>query len=61
MELIALWDEYVEMNGVIIGDRSPLEGARKALRDPVSEFDHYPPLRGVEAIPYETLLKLLGK
>ena len=61
VELVALWDEYVEMNGVIIGNRSPFEQARKSLSDPVTEFDHYPPLRGVEAIPYEKLLELLGK
>ena len=45
-ELVALWDEYVAMNGVIIGERSPFEGARKALPDPVPESDNYPPLRG---------------
>jgi arylsulfatase len=60
-ELIALWDEYVATNGVIIGDRSPFERARKALPDPVPEFDNYPPVRGVEAIPYEKLMELLGK
>ena len=59
--LIALWDEYAKTNGVIIGERSPFEGARKALRDPVPEFDSYPPLRGVEAIPYEKLIELLGQ
>jgi arylsulfatase A-like enzyme len=58
-ELIALWDEYVKTNGVIIGKRSPFEGARKALRDPVPEFDSYPPLRGLEALPYEKLLELM--
>jgi arylsulfatase len=60
-ELVALWDQYAEQNGVIIGDRSPFERARKALPDPVPEFDSYPPLRGVEAIPYEKLKELLGK
>ncbi len=60
-ELVALWDEYVKTNGVIIGVRSPFERARKALPDPMPEFDDYPPLRGVEAIPYEDLLKLMGK
>ena len=59
-ELIALWDEYVEMNGVIIGERSPFEQARKALRDPVPEFDSYPPFRGLEALSYETLLELMA-
>jgi arylsulfatase len=58
--LVALWDEYVKTNGVIIGDRSPFEGARKALRDPVPEYDNYPPLRGLEALPYEKLLELMG-
>jgi arylsulfatase len=58
--LVALWDEYVKMNGVIIGDRSPFEQARKGLPDPVLEFDDYPPLRGLEAIPYEKLLELMG-
>jgi hypothetical protein len=44
---------------VIIGERSPFERTRKALADPVPEFDGYPPVRGVEAIPYEAFLKLL--
>ncbi len=59
-ELIALWDEYVKTNGVIIGERSPFERARKGLPDPVPEFDSYPPLRGLEALPYEKLLELMG-
>jgi len=59
-ELVALWDEYVETNGVIIGERSPFEGAAKALPAPVPEFDSYPPVRGMEAIPYETLLELMA-
>jgi arylsulfatase A-like enzyme len=59
--LVALWDEYVAMNGVIIGDRSPFERARKGLPDSVLESDDYPPLRGLEAIPYEKLLELMGK
>jgi len=58
--LIALWDEYVKKNGVIIGDRSPFERSRKALPDPVQEFDNYPPIRGMERIPYEKLLELMG-
>jgi hypothetical protein len=49
------------MNGVIIGERSPLEGARKALRDPVPEFDSYPPFRGLEALPYKKLLELMNQ
>jgi len=59
-ELVALWDEYVKMNGVIIGERSPFEGARKGLRDPVPEFDNYPQPRGLEALPYEKLLELMA-
>lgn len=60
-ELVALWDEYVKMNGVIIGERSPFEGTRKALRDPVPEFDSYPPFRGLEALPYKKLLELMNQ
>jgi len=60
-KLIALWDEYVELNGVIIGERSPFEQASKALPNPVPEFDNYPPVRGMEAIPYKKILELLGK
>lgn len=60
-ELIARWDEYVKTNGVIIGDRSPFEASRKALPDPVPEFDNFPPAYGVEAIPYEKLKELLSK
>ena len=59
-QLVALWDEYVEMNGVIIGNRSPFEGAKKALPQQVPEFDNYPPVRGMEAIPYEKLIELMG-
>jgi arylsulfatase len=59
-ELIALWDEYVEMNGVIIGDRSPFEQLKKRLPTGVLEYDNYPPLRGLEAIPYEVLLKIMA-
>ncbi len=59
-ELIALWDEYVEMNGVIIGDRSPFEQLKKRLPTGVPEYDNYPPVRGLEAIPYEMLLKLMA-
>jgi len=59
-ELIALWDEYVKTNGVIIGERSPFEGARKALHDPVPEFDSYPPSRGLEALPYERLIEMMS-
>jgi arylsulfatase len=59
-ELVALWDEYVKTNGVIIGERSPFEGARKALPDAVPEFDNYPPVRGMETIPYEKLLELMS-
>ncbi len=59
-ELVALWNEYVQMNGVIIGDRSPFEGAKKALPQQVPEFDNYPPVRGMEALPYEKLIELMG-
>jgi arylsulfatase len=59
-ELVTLWDEYVAMNGVIIGDRSLFEGHRKALPDQVPDFDNYPPVRGMEAIPYEKLMELMG-
>jgi len=59
--LVALWDEYVETNGVIIGERSPFEGAKKAMPAPVPEFDNYPPVRGMEAIPHKKLLELMGK
>jgi arylsulfatase len=58
--LVALWDEYVKTNGVIIGARSPFEQARKHLPDRVPEFDNYPPLRGLEALPYEKLIELMG-
>jgi arylsulfatase len=60
-ELVALWDEYAAMNGVIIGERSPFEGARRALPDPVPEFDSYPPFRGLEALPYEKLIELMNQ
>jgi arylsulfatase len=59
-DLITLWDEYVKTNGVIIGERSPFESAKKALPDSVQEFDNYPPVRGMEAIPYEKLLELMS-
>ena len=58
-ELVALWDQYVEMNGVIIGARSPFEGAKKALPDSVPEYDSYPPVRGMEAIPHKKLMELI--
>jgi len=59
-ELIALWDEYVKTNGVIIGARSPFEQMRKKLPDSVPEYDNYPPIRGIEAIPYNKLLEMLS-
>jgi arylsulfatase len=58
-QLIALWDEYVEMNGVIVGNRSPLEQARKSLPDAVTDFDSFPPVRGLEAMPHQKLLELI--
>ena len=57
--LIALWDEYVKTNGVVIGARSPFEGMRKALPDSVPEYDNYPPVRGMEAIPHKKLMELI--
>jgi len=59
-ELIALWGEYVNTNGVIIGNRSPFEKARKALPDPVPEDDSYPPVRGLEALPYKKLIQIMS-
>jgi arylsulfatase A-like enzyme len=59
-ELVALWDEYVKTNGVIIGNRSPFEGAKKALPTSVPEADNYPPVRGMEAVPYEKLMELMS-
>jgi len=59
-ELIALWDEYVKTNGVIIGERSPFEQAFKKLPTAVPEFDNYPPFRGLEAIPFEKLKQLMS-
>jgi arylsulfatase len=59
-ELIALWDEYVKTNGVILGERSPFEQASKQLPNRVPEADNYPPVRGMEAIPYEKLMELMG-
>ena len=58
-KLVALWDEYAEMNGVIIGTRSPFEGAKKALPTAVPESDSYPPVRGMEAIPHKKLIELI--
>jgi hypothetical protein len=46
---------------VIIGERSPFEGARKALPEAVPEYDSYPPLRGLEALPYKKLIELMGQ
>jgi len=60
-ELIVLWDEYVEMNGVIVGDRSPYENMQKALPVAVKEDDSYPPVRGLEAIPHKKLIELLSQ
>jgi arylsulfatase len=60
-ELMALWDEYVEMNGVIIGNRSPYEQARKSFPDAVLDSDSYPPVRGLEAIPHKKLIELINQ
>lgn len=51
----------MKKNGVIIGDRSPFEQMQKRLPDSVPEDDNYPPVRGIEAIPYEKLLELMNK
>jgi arylsulfatase A-like enzyme len=59
-ELIARWDEYVKTNGVIIGSRSPFEQAGKQLPTRVPEADNYPPVRGLEALPYKKLLELMN-
>ena len=59
-QLVALWDQYVETNGVIIGNRSMIEGFRKALPDRKFEADNYPPLRGMEAIPHKKLMELIN-
>jgi arylsulfatase len=59
-ELVALWGEYVKKNGVILGARSPFEQASKQLPNRVPEFDNYPPVRGMEAIPYKKLIELMS-
>ena len=59
-ELIALWGEYVKTNGVIIGDRSPFEQASFQLPNRVPEADNFPPVRGLEALPYSKLLELMS-
>ena len=53
-------EKTIGIVGLLPG-KATLIRARKSLPDPVPEFDGYPPIRGVEAIPYETLLKLLDK
>jgi len=60
-ELIALWDQYAETNGVIIGNRSMIEGFRKGFPDPKFEADNYPPVRGMEAIPHKKLLQMINE
>ena len=60
-QLIALWDEYVKTNGVIIGTRSPFEQMDQKLPDRVPDSDNFPPVRGMEAIPYEKLLELMNR
>jgi arylsulfatase A-like enzyme len=61
-ELIGLWKKYKKKNGVIIGSRSPLASTRKHLPDAVmpSAVDSYPPLRGLEALPYDKLLEVMS-
>jgi hypothetical protein len=46
------------MNGVILGERSPFEQLNKALPNSVPEYDNYPPVRGMEAIPHKKLMEL---
>jgi len=58
-DLIARWDEYEKTNGVIIGNRSLLEGYRKRLPDAQPDADNYPPVRGMEAIPHNKLMELI--
>jgi len=58
-KLIALWNQYVKTNGVIIGNRSMLEGFRKGFPDRKVEADNYPPIRGMEAIPHKKLMELI--
>ena len=59
--LVALWDEYVRTNGVVIGNRTPFESMKKGLPDSVFEFDNYPPIYGMEAIPYHKFKELLAQ
>ena len=59
-ELIALWDEYQKMNGVIVGNRSLLESYKKALPNPVFESGNYPPVRGREKIPHKKMIELIN-
>ena len=59
-QLIALWDEYVKTNGVIIGVRSPWEQASKQLPNRVPDFDNFPPVRGLETLPYKKLIEVMG-
>lgn len=59
-QLIALWDEYVKTNGVIIGTRSPFEQMDRKLPNRVPEYDNFPPVRGMEAIPYKKLMQMMG-
>jgi hypothetical protein len=42
-------------------NRTPFERARKGFPDPVPEFDNYPPVRGLERLPFKKLMELLGK
>jgi arylsulfatase A-like enzyme len=58
-ELVALWDEYEKTNGVILGNRSLLEGYRKGLPDAQVDADNYPPARGMETIPHKKLIELI--
>ena len=60
-ELLALWDEYVTTNGVVLGDRGPFESAEKAMPARVHESDTYPPILGAERMPWDKMMELLSQ
>jgi hypothetical protein len=57
-ELIALWNEYEKTINVIMDNRSPFEGVKKAMLAGVPENYNYPPVHGLEEVPYKQHLKL---
>jgi arylsulfatase A-like enzyme len=59
-QLITLWDEYQETNGIIIGNRSPFERLDKLMPAAQVEEDNYPVRFGIEALPYKTLMKMMN-